>query len=135
MAATHASSTAAARPPQRQPRRSVNRIIPAVPHRFSRPPAARPITPEDSAPVTQRASEPVPAAKSAKPDPTPAIETPLTPDSRLSPVEDRNGDPYGDPNALASSPALEGHVHVEEAPHTQGIFCQAVFWHHRVTMC
>ncbi|KAL5378823.1 hypothetical protein DPSP01_008863 [Paraphaeosphaeria sporulosa] len=114
MATSHAVSAAA---PKQQPRRSVNRIIPAVPHRFSRPPAARPLTPEDPSTAAQRGSDTQPAIKSAKPEAAPApIETPLTPDSRISPVENRDEDEH----ALASSPARSGDDHADGSMDAQG---------------
>ncbi|KAJ4305389.1 hypothetical protein N0V90_000920 [Kalmusia sp. IMI 367209] len=113
MAPTHADTAAVA---QKQPRRSVNRIIPAIPHRFSRPPAARPITPEESATVPQRDPDPQPANSSAAAEAaSAAIETPLTPDSRVSPVDSGHGQEL----VLASSPARSGDDYVEEAPVTQ----------------
>ncbi|KAL1610287.1 hypothetical protein SLS60_001953 [Paraconiothyrium brasiliense] len=116
MATSHADVPAAA--PQKQSRRSVNRIIPAVPHRFSRPPVARPLTPEESTTVTQRDPDKQPAPKSAKPEVAPAaIETPLTPDSRVSPVENRDEE---EEHALASSPARSGEDRAEESAENQG---------------
>ncbi|KAJ4349883.1 uncharacterized protein N0V89_008502 [Didymosphaeria variabile] len=115
MATSHADIPAVA--PQKQPRRSVNRIIPAVPHRFSRPPAVRPLTPEEFTTVTQRDPDKQPAIKSAKPEAAPAaVETPLTPDSRVSPVENRDEEEH----ALASSPARSGDDQVEDSTETQG---------------
>lgn len=111
MATSHADIPPAG--PSKQPRRSLNRIIPAVPHRFARPPATRPLTPEESTTVTQRDLDKQPAIKSARPDPAPAaIDTPLTPDSRVSPVEHRDDALV----ALASSPARSGDDHVEDVP-------------------
>ncbi|KAL5406638.1 hypothetical protein PMIN04_011985 [Paraphaeosphaeria minitans] len=117
MATSHAVPAAA---PKKQPRRSTNRIIPAVPHRFSRPPAARPLTPEDPSPspAAQRVSDRQPANKSAKPEAAPApIETPLTPDSRVSPVENRDEEEL----ALGSSPARSGDDRVDGSTDAQGV--------------
>ncbi|KAF1978445.1 hypothetical protein BU23DRAFT_449328 [Bimuria novae-zelandiae CBS 107.79] len=115
MAPSQAVDAVLAAAPQRQPRRSVNRIIPAVPHRFSRPPPVRPITPEESVTVTQRDPEPHPAAKSAEPEAPAVVETPLTPESRVSPMHRGNGDEQ----VLASSPARSRDDYVEEAPSTR----------------
>lgn len=107
-----------AQTPRGQPRRSGNRIIPAVPHRFSRPPAARPITPEESIAVTQRLPAPLPPTKSPKPEPPIPVQTPLTPDSRLSPINA----PDEPELPMASSPA---HDYPEDTPDTQGVyFCR-----------
>lgn len=119
--APNLADTAAA--PQRQARRSVPRIIPAIPHRFSRPaPAARPVTPDDStsAAVTQREPEPQPQPQ---PQPAPekdsheAVETPPTPDSRAFAVTNGEVEETG----LASSPALSGDDHIDEALGIQGL--------------
>lgn len=119
MATSNADIPAAA--PKQQPRRSVNRIIPAVPHRFSRPPAARPLTPEDRSTAAQRDSDRQPATRSAKPEAPAPVETPLTPDSRVSPVENRNGEEH----ALASSPARSGDYHVDGSTDAQGLLLPA----------
>lgn len=81
---------------QRQQRRPVPRIVPAIPHRLSRaPPPARPIIPEDS---SKHEQEPAPAPEPApepepEPEPLPLVEQlppeqpqeqPLTPDSSAS---------------------------------------------------
>lgn len=121
MATRHAVPAAA---PKQPSRRSINRIIPAVPHRFSRPPAARPLTPEDPSSAAQRDADRQPATQSAKPEPAPApIATPLTPDSRVSPVENRNEDEH----ALASSPAYSGDLHVDSPVNAHGRLLPASF--------
>jgi hypothetical protein len=104
-------SAVAAAATQKQARRSVARIIPAIPHRFSRPPApARPITPDESTTAAVAQSEPQPTAEK-EPDERAAtpVQTPLTPDSKTSAVD--NG--HVDESALASSPARSGDDHVE----------------------
>lgn len=119
MAATHQPDPPAAAALQKQPRRPVNRIIPAVPHRFSRPPAARPLTPEESTTVTQRKPDPdaktVPAPKRADPEPAAAPETPLTPESHTSPADEQHN---GDAHALASSPAHSPEDQVASRTHS-----------------
>lgn len=100
-------SADAARPAQKQQaRRQLSRIVPAIPHRLSRPvPAARPITPEKShkGPVTQQKPKPKqkqeqeqeqeleaqvqqPAVEEEKVEeqPAEAVQTPLTPESKAS---------------------------------------------------
>lgn len=82
---------------QKQLRRPVPRIVPAIPHRLSRAvPAARPITPEESnkpepEPEPQPASEshPLveqPSHEQSEQQAPQAVDTPLTPDSRTSDV-------------------------------------------------
>ena len=119
MAATHQPATPAVAALQKQPRRPINRIIPAVPHRFSRPPAARPLTPDESTTVTQREPDPDPETVPTQPEHSvaaAALETPPTPESRLSPADERNGDAH----ALASSPAHSADDQVEHASRTHG---------------
>jgi hypothetical protein len=108
MAPVSADTAAAS---QRQARRSVARIIPAIPHRFARPPApARPITPDESTtaaaakaePEPQPATEKEPEERAATP-----VQVPLTPDSN---AVDRG---HVHDSGLASSPARSGDDHVE----------------------
>jgi hypothetical protein len=104
---------------QRQARRPLSRIVPAIPHRLSRSrkiPTARPITPEESNKGTVPQSEPEPQpvaeekpAQEQLPQ-TGDAEAPLTPDSRAS--TDKKDE--GDTAVLAASPAksAEDHVHL-----------------------
>jgi len=120
MAPVSADSAAAS---QRHARRSVARIIPAIPHRFSRPPAAaRPITPDESttAAATKADPEPHPTPEK-KPEERAAtpVQAPLTPDSNAV------GNGRVDESALANSPARSADDHVEmeveaEAADTSG---------------
>jgi hypothetical protein len=75
--------------PAKQTRRTVPRIIPAIPLALSRaPPSARPITPEDTVTetVTQHDAEPQTTEDiHAKEH---AVEDPLTPKSKASVVDD-----------------------------------------------
>jgi hypothetical protein len=113
-----------AQAPQRQARRGAPRIIPAIPRRFARPPpAARPITPDESttaaAPVTQREPTPQPAEET-KTEPEHAAtlqETPPTPDSKLS--AGSSGEP--DEPIPANSPARSEDDHVEAEMGVQGL--------------
>ncbi|KAF2828900.1 hypothetical protein CC86DRAFT_444928 [Ophiobolus disseminans] len=108
-------------PAQRQARRPLSRIVPAIPHRLSRTvPAARPITPEESnkGAITQNGPEPQPIAEKQADEPLPptsAVDAPLTPDSRAS------GDEKSEVEAtvLATSPAKSAEDHIERAPHHQ----------------
>ncbi|KAF2633582.1 hypothetical protein BU25DRAFT_405446 [Macroventuria anomochaeta] len=104
----------AARPVQKQQaRRPLSRIVPAIPHRLSRPvPAARPITPEEShrGAVTQQKQEPTPQTqqlvveeKKVELQPAEAVQTPLTPESKTF-VEKPEAEVEAEAPALASSP-------------------------------
>jgi hypothetical protein len=110
MAPVSANTAAAS---QRQARRSVARIIPAIPHRFSRPSApARPITPDESTTAAATKAEPEPqpaAAKEPEERAATPVHTPLTPDSNAV-----NGG-HVDESRLAASPARSADDHVEEA--------------------
>jgi hypothetical protein len=112
---------------QRQARRPLPRIVPAIPHRLSRSrnvnlPSARPITPDESnkGTVTQSAPDPPPAVEE-KPatEQQPAAshaEAPLTPDSRVSPEsKSERGPPV-----LAASPAKSAEDHVDLAVQPAG---------------
>ena len=118
--------------PQKQARRTVPRIVPAIPHRLSRaPPAARPITPEEShkGTVTQHEPEPEPKAvveekqAGGQPDeqpdeqPSHAVEAPLTPDSRVSNV----GKSDTETPVLGASPATSQDEHTEQDADGQGL--------------
>ncbi|KAH7401144.1 hypothetical protein DE146DRAFT_694072 [Phaeosphaeria sp. MPI-PUGE-AT-0046c] len=107
-------------PAQRQARRPLSRIVPAIPHRLSRSrnmPAARPITPDESNQGTTTKNEPEPQAEvlqQAK-DELPAARTegaPLTPDSRASNEEKKEEEA----TVLAASPAKSAEDVVERAP-------------------
>lgn len=91
-------------------RRSVSRIVPAIPLKFSRPkPPVRPITPEDTATetVTQHTSEPRPGVEVDGQENI--IEAPPTPQSRPSGVENGEAEPRT-PASSAGVPdvALDG---------------------------
>ncbi|KAJ4376473.1 hypothetical protein N0V83_001757 [Neocucurbitaria cava] len=112
---------------QKQARRPVPRIVPAIPHRLARaPPPARPITPEESnkGAVTQQDAEPEPKAvaeeKQAEGHPEEqqagAVQTPLTPDSRVS-VGEKNGE---DTPVLGASPPTPQIDHVEQGADPEG---------------
>lgn len=112
---------------QKQARRPVPRIVPAIPHRLARaPPPARPITPEESnkGAVTQQDAEPEPKAvaeeKQAEGHPEEqqagAVQTPLTPDSRVS-VGEKNGE---DTPVLGASPPTPQNDHVEQGADPEG---------------
>lgn len=120
MAPTRADTAAASK---KQARRPVPRIVPAIPHRFSRPPAAaRPITPDEStsAVVTQPPLEAQQAAiEQAKDRVATPVQTPLTPESKASAL---NSTDVEEP-ALASSPARSADDHVEDAVVTRGMSC------------
>ncbi|KAF1953485.1 hypothetical protein CC80DRAFT_494396 [Byssothecium circinans] len=113
------AQTANAAAPQKQARRPPPRIIPAIPHRLAKPPAAaRPITPDESttaAAVTQR--EPTPqSADEEQPERGAAPpQTPLTPDSKVSAAS--QGDV--DEPVPASSPARSGDHHLDETADAQ----------------
>ncbi|KAF2644729.1 hypothetical protein P280DRAFT_178647 [Massarina eburnea CBS 473.64] len=116
--------TAIAATPQRQARRSVPRIIPAIPHRFAKPPAAaRPITPDESttaaAAVTRREPTPQPAEEKQPERAATPLQAPLTPESKVSTAS------HGDTDELvpAISPAHSGHHHAEEAVDSPGPSC------------
>ncbi|KAF1948062.1 hypothetical protein EJ02DRAFT_12098 [Clathrospora elynae] len=106
---------------QKQARRAGPRIVPAIPHRLSRPrPAARPMTPEESTKGTVTKHEPesalqvvveTQADEQTEAQQVGVIETPLTPDSRTS-VADKS---EGDAPTLADSPASFQDDHVEQA--------------------
>lgn len=111
-------------PAQRQARRPLSRIVPAIPHRLSRSrniPAARPITPDESNKGTTIKNEPEPQAevqKQAKEE-LPASTTagaPMTPDSRAS-VEEKRED---EATVLAASPAKSADDVVERAQQQPG---------------
>jgi hypothetical protein len=116
-------------PAQRQARRPLSRIVPAIPHRLSRSrniPSARPITPDESNKGTVPQSEPEPQpvvdekpATEQLPQPSDA-EAPLTPDSRAS-IEDKN---EGAAAVLAASPAESAEDHVHLAVQPAGTFLQ-----------
>jgi hypothetical protein len=112
-------------PAQRQARRPLSRIVPAIPHRLSRSrniPSARPITPEESHKGTVAQTEPDPqpvveqAANVQQPVPS-SKEAPLTPDSPNS-----NGDKSEvETPVLATSPAKSADDHVEFAVEHAGM--------------
>jgi hypothetical protein len=87
-------SADAARPVQKQQaRRPLSRIVPAIPHRLSRPvPVARPITPEESCkgavtqqkPQSEPQSKPAVREKKVEGQPAAAAQAPLTPESKNS---------------------------------------------------
>ncbi|KAH7078159.1 hypothetical protein BKA63DRAFT_280627 [Paraphoma chrysanthemicola] len=107
---------------QRQARRPLPRIVPAIPLRLSRTiPSARPITPDESnkGAGTQDGPEPQPQPQHQAPAEKPvdephsetvAVTAPMTPDSRASAEKSEV-----ETTILASSPAksAEDHVHVE----------------------
>jgi hypothetical protein len=118
---------------QRQARRPLSRIVPAIPHRLSRSrnaniPAARPITPDESSKgtVTQSAPEPPPAVDEKPPtEELPQArdaEAPLTPDSRASSENKSEG---GLP-VLAASPAKSAEDHGHLAVQPPGTSCSTV---------
>jgi hypothetical protein len=116
---------------QRQARRPLSRIVPAIPHRLSRSrnvnlPTARPITPDESnkGTVTQSAPEPPPTVEEKPtteqlPQASEA-EAPLTPDSRVSPESKSERDPP----VLAASPAKSAEDHVDLAVQPAGTSLQ-----------
>ncbi|KAH9871853.1 hypothetical protein J1614_006111 [Plenodomus biglobosus] len=120
----HARWKAIAMPAAMQARRPMPRIVPAIPHRLSRaPPAARPLTPEESnkGAVAQPEPQPEPLAADEK-QPTahledqqaPAPDAPWTPDSKAS---GSGKQPQADAPALASSPPASPPGGVEEPQH------------------
>ncbi|KAJ4310495.1 hypothetical protein N0V94_008412 [Neodidymelliopsis sp. IMI 364377] len=121
-------SADAARPVQKQQaRRPLSRIVPAIPHRLSRPvPAARPMTPEHShkGAVTQKKEEPAPELEpepqqpQQPQEPQQPVQTPLTPDSKTSAAEKTGTEVQVEAPALASSPAK---VHDVRGVHSQQV--------------
>jgi hypothetical protein len=116
-------------PVQRQARRPLSRIVPAIPHRLSRSrniPSARPITPEESnkgtpsknAPKAQPVVEQQPKAEVL---PQTAAGAPMTPDSRASSHEKSDVET----TVLATSPAKSADDHVELADPQPGPPSQA----------
>jgi len=114
-------------PAQRQARRPLSRVVPAIPHRLSRTiPAARPITPEESNKGTVTAEkngsgpQAVGAEKQAEEQlpQTSAVDAPMTPDSRASTAEKSEEDT----TVLAASPAKSTEDHVERTPLLHGEF-------------
>lgn len=109
---------------QRQARRPLSRIVPAIPHRLSRSrniPSARPITPEESnkGTVVQNEPEPQPVVEEATKEQLPlpsTVETPMTPDSRAS-IGDKS---EVETTVLAASPAKSAEDHVEVDGHQSG---------------
>lgn len=107
---------------QRQARRPLSRIVPAIPHRLSRTvPAARPITPEESSKGTatvtaaQNGAEPQVVAEKQAEDqlpPASAVDAPMTPDSRAS-AEEKGDEEI---TVLAASPAKSSEDIVERTP-------------------
>jgi hypothetical protein len=105
---------------QRQARRPLSRIVPAIPHRLSRSrniPSTRPITPDESNKGTVPQCEPEPQpvveekpAKEQLPQ-TNVTGAPMTPDSRAS-TENKN---ESDTAVLAASPAKSAEDHVDLA--------------------
>jgi hypothetical protein len=121
-------SADAARPVQKQQaRRQLSRIVPAIPHRLSRPvPAARPITPEKShkVPVTQQKQKPEPQAqqpageeKKVEEQPVEVVQTPLTPESKASAEKPEAA---VDAPVLADSPAQSQDEEVKQVTEPQG---------------
>ncbi|KAF1842611.1 uncharacterized protein K460DRAFT_389214 [Cucurbitaria berberidis CBS 394.84] len=119
------ADTAPSSQKQKQARRPLPRIVPAIPHRLSRaPPSARPITPEESnkgaAVAPQQEPEPKTAVEEKQVDEQPADqharsgETPLTPDSRAS-IND------ADTPVLGASPATSHDDHVEHGADAQDV--------------
>lgn len=113
-------------PAQRQARRPLPRIVPAIPHRLSRSrnmPSARPITPDESNKGTTTRIEPAPqpdVVKPAKEEDAPAPGTegaPMTPDSRAS----RDGKSEVEATILAASPAKSAEDVVELAQQQPGL--------------
>jgi hypothetical protein len=105
-------------PAQRQARRPLSRIVPAIPHRLSRSrniPSARPITPDESnkGTPTKNAPEaqPVVEQQQAKEElpPQTAADAPMTPDSRASSHDKSDVEA----TVLATSPAKSADDHVE----------------------
>jgi hypothetical protein len=105
---------------QKQARRPAPRIVPAIPHRLSRPaPAARPITPEHShkGPAVQPQPEvlPPPPPPPTQPHKHP-VQAPPTPDSRASTTS--KSEP-GAPD-LAHSPANSSETPPAHTHNAQG---------------
>ncbi|KAF1355685.1 hypothetical protein EJ07DRAFT_131325 [Lizonia empirigonia] len=106
-------SADAARPVQKQQaRRPLSRIVPAIPHRLSRPvpavPAARPVTPAESPKgadrvTQQQQQQPEPGLPAVGEQSAAAAQPPLTPDSRAS-AEKPEASADGGASAPASSP-------------------------------
>ncbi|KAI8937052.1 hypothetical protein NX059_006271 [Plenodomus lindquistii] len=118
-------------PAAMQARRPMPRIVPAIPHRLSRaPPAARPLTPEESSKgaVAQQEPQAEPPTAEGKPPiapveeqqaPAPAADAPWTPESKASGTGKQA---QADAPALASSPPASqdgGAEEVEHAPEPQ----------------
>jgi hypothetical protein len=111
---------------QRQARRPLSRIVPAIPHRLSKSrnlPSARPITPEESSKgtVVQNDPEPQPAAEKMTKQQLPlpsTVDTPMTPDSRASTGDADKSEV--DTAVLAASPAKSAEDHVEVNGHHSG---------------
>ncbi|EAT90283.1 hypothetical protein HBH56_060490 [Parastagonospora nodorum] len=105
---------------QRQARRPLSRIVPAIPHRLSRSrniPSSRPLSPPEepnSGTVSKHEPEPQPVVEQAPKEQLPVpsnAEAPLTPESRIS-----NGDTSEvEAPGLATSPAKSVDDHVEIA--------------------
>lgn len=115
---------------QKDARRPVPRIVPAIPLRLSRAvPAVRPVTPEASqkGTVTQQEPEAEPTAATQAPaDEGPPdaqkeapVQVPLTPESRVSAVDKTEA---GGP-VLAVSPAVSHRDSAEGTLETPGQFC------------
>lgn len=111
-------------PAQRQARRPLSRIVPAIPHRLSRSrniPSARPVTPDESNKGTTTKKEPEPQAEALKPakEELPTSTTkgaPMTPDSRTS----DDGKSEVEATVLAASPAKSAEDMVELAQQQPG---------------
>ena len=137
--APYAADTAVAS--RKQPRRPMNRIVPAVPFALSRPsPSAKTSTPEETATetfaVTQPVAEPHPTAdqggraekkvEKAQEEPTNAIQAPPTPESKASDTYPARAEEP--PTAIPSADAQDG---ASEKSSTQGQFitCNALSLH------
>ncbi|KAF2025967.1 hypothetical protein EK21DRAFT_75127 [Setomelanomma holmii] len=110
---------------QRQARRPLPRIVPAIPHRLSRTiPSARPITPDESNQGAVAHNEPQPQPQPRRvvekleeeSQPTTAVDAPMTPDSRASVDKSEVG-----AAVLAASPAKSAEDHIERAVHDAGV--------------
>jgi hypothetical protein len=124
---------------QRQARRPLSRIVPAIPHRLSRSrniPSSRPLSPPEepnSGTVSKHEPEPQPVVEQLPKEQLPVpsnAEAPLTPESRIS-----NGDTSEvEAPGLATSPAKSVDDHVEIAGEPTGMsgFVQPLY--HRLHM-
>lgn len=128
MTSTHDDTAAV--PPQK-PRRTASRIVPAIPHRFSKRPAPRPVTPEKTATAEAPASESVApteddgaAKQHAEGD---RKATPIPAQQIRDPSEPAIGTLSQNEQDLADSPARSNDVVIEDAALDHGQYVHICF--------